>query len=124
MAEASDILGIGIFVIITGVALVIAFSSFTSYLEESSRQSLGFYDYYSDNAKFETFLTSTNTYTKRSNIETMALAIGKPNGMKTLYGNLFLNDTILEELNYIYGEGNYYLKIRPRLKAQVLSFSL
>lgn len=122
MAEASDILGIGIFVIVTGVALVIAFSSFTSYLEESSRQSLGFYDYYSDNAKFETFLTSTNTYTKRSNIETMALAIGKPNGMKTLYGNLFLNDTILEELNYIYGEGNYYLKIRPRLKAMRFLF--
>jgi len=114
MAETESILTTTIFFIVAGVILFIFFLSFLKYKEIEYTSSLNNLEYKRELNKFETIFTLTDKYSRNPLSETIISSFNNNGFYSTIYGKNKINISLKQQFDYLYGENNYFLKIKPK----------
>ncbi len=115
MAEIENIFSTLFFLIIGIIIIFISFIGFTNYQQIDYTLDLNKYNYQKNYNKFETFMLITDSYSKKSLIDTYVLSLPNNLTYSTIYGNISINESLKMTLDYLFGEENYYLKLTPKI---------
>ncbi len=115
MAETESITGSIVFLVVSLVVLAVVFIGVSKYQETTFVNDYSQYNNEKNFEKFETLLTITDMYSRKPMTETIGISLLKGGMYSTIYGNVSIQNSLKHQFDFLYGEGNYFLSIEPKI---------